>query len=159
MEMKRTEDCRHSAHATGDCPSSARLAALAEGRLWPWQRWQILDHLSECRDCSRETAVLLEVQPGVTEALTPERGVTPWSWALLAPAAVAAAVLIIASLHTIREPHNAIEAQASTLFASDFGSTSGSANTTDRVFYSDFDRQPDAADDRLFTGDFDGQNS
>jgi len=48
-----------SAEPRGDHPSDDCMIALAEGRLWPWQRYRIRRHLRQCAPC---TAFAIELR-------------------------------------------------------------------------------------------------
>jgi len=143
---------RDATRGSEHCPPAESLAELAAGRLWPWQRRKLVEHLSHCSDCADDYRVLTAARGGLVTALEGHghagRGVAA-GW--LRPGLVAAAALVVA------------------LSVSVLVQTGGSSPGADQgvLFASQFEpgprqaaRQPEQ--ERLFTSDFgesQGQNA
>ncbi|MDT8438991.1 MAG: hypothetical protein RQ729_08300 [Wenzhouxiangellaceae bacterium] len=137
---------RRSAHGRR-CPDGARLARLAQGRVWPWQRRELIDHIAECADCAEDYRAVRMARDGLVQALglpDPELGregaFPPLAWLTGAAAAPVLAVLLHASLDPSSTP-SAFDPATDRLFASDFDGARGKAADVpaDVLFASDFD--------------------
>ena len=86
----------------GDHPDPNLLGAFVESSLGKRERVQILQHLAQCSDC-REMVSLSETQPGAgTVSIAP---VSPaWlSWPVLRWGALAACVVVVGAVVTLRQ--------------------------------------------------------
>ncbi len=137
------------------CPSSQRLAALAEGSVWPWQRNKLSRHLSTCPHCAAEMQSLLAVRDGLHDALgvarPGERSRFGWTLAFGTAGACAAALAVVLLLPQSHENAAPGNTGADLLFASDFAPAS-STKSDDTLFRGDFDG---GAAETLFQSDFD----
>jgi anti-sigma factor RsiW len=144
---------RASNPAPCGCPSSDRLARLADGSAWPWQRRRITSHLAECSRCAEDYQALLTARDGLREALDLPAHGGRVGW-LGAPAAAGmAAVAVVAIVSTVALQHGpepssmpagaATDSSADRIFASNFGgdmaADNGNAADDDTLFSSDFD--------------------
>ncbi|MDT8449862.1 MAG: hypothetical protein RQ847_06775 [Wenzhouxiangellaceae bacterium] len=141
---------RRATAAPESCPAAERLARLAAGSVWPWQRSRLVRHLGECSDCADDYRTLLAARDGLSAALGLDAGKAPASLASgVATAAALGLVVLAAALVFEPDGHRAApgfdtHSDADTIFASNFGLTEG-------------DGRPDSAPgDVLFRSDFDG---
>lgn len=141
-----------TAPADSPCPSSKRLAALASGQIWPWQRRSLVDHLAGCPACAADYRVLDAARDGLQSALRshlPGRRAGPafgrFGFAAVALVAVVAGGLLF-STHSdlVRSPGQASDAGAApdAIFSSAFEPAERPAanarNDSDTLFHSNF---------------------
>lgn len=136
----------------GPCPPSARIAALAVGRVWPWQRRRLVDHLATCPACAADYRVLDTARDGLQSALqsheaAPRAGAAFGRFGFAAAALVAVVVggfLLSNDPGTIRTPGQpgAGTATPDAIFSSAFEPGERPASNTegdsDTLFRSDF---------------------
>lgn len=148
-------DWDRAARPATPCPPPEQLAALAEGRAWPWQRRGLVRHLAHCGDCAGDFQVLCRARTGLLtelEALAesgPARpAFRPVAWTAAAAAGLCALVLV--PWLAMDRPQSG-PAQAG-----------HSVNAPEPVFSTAFEgdqlasnRTVPAADDVLFREDFD----
>jgi hypothetical protein len=125
------------------CPSAERLAALAAGHAWPWQRRRVVAHLAGCADCADDFRALLLARPGLQSALADAGAesarVSPTVRA--GGALLAAAVGVLALGVVLFDGRSAPAPEPGVLFASQFEPRPGSesaASKDDQLFGSDF---------------------
>ncbi|HKL53907.1 MAG TPA: hypothetical protein VJ902_08105 [Wenzhouxiangellaceae bacterium] len=146
----------------GHCPPAGSLADLAAGRTWPWQRRRLVEHLSQCSDCSDDYHVLVTARGGLVTALEEQghdgEGLTG-GW--LRPGLVAAAALGVVALSIsvlVQSDAPAPVSGHGVLFASEFEHGPGGAERQpgqDRLFISDFG-ETEGEGGKLFRDDFGG---
>lgn len=127
------------------CPAAERLARLAAGSVWPWQRSRLVRHLGECSDCADDYRTLLAARDGLSAELGLDAGKAPASLASgVATAAALGLVVLVAAV--VFEPNghqSAPRFETDTIFASNFGLAEAErrsdAATGDVLFRSDFD--------------------
>lgn len=144
------------------CPPAESLARLAAGRVWPWQRRNLVDHLAHCSDCADDFHVLTVARPGLTAALeTHTRDSAGLAPAWLRPGMAVAAVAVVATLAVtvlVETGGRSPVSEQGVLFASEFEPgprPAGRTSDQDRVFTSDFG-DSERRDARLFRDDFGG---
>lgn len=135
------------------CPAADSLAELAAGRVWPWQRRKLVEHLSHCSDCAGDYHVLTAARSGLVTALEGQGHDGPGiaaGW--LRPGLAGAAALVVVALSVAVLVQTGGPSPASdqgVLFASQFEPGTPQA-------------EPQPGQDRLFTSDFgesQGQNA
>lgn len=144
------------------CPPAESLARFAAGRVWPWQRRNLVDHLTQCSDCADDFHVLTVARPRLTAALeTHARDSTGPAPAWLRPGMAVAAVAVVATLAVTvlveTGGRNPVSEQG-VLFASEFERAprpAGRATDQDRLFTSDFG-ESESRGAQLFRDDFGG---
>ena len=144
------------------CPPADSLAALAAGRVWPWQRRKLVEHLSHCSDCADDYRVLTTARGGLVTALDKHghagEGLAA-GW--LRPGLAASAALVVVALSVsvlLQTDAPAPVAERGVLFASEFERGSRAAEHLpgqDRLFTSDFG-ESEGQSGRLFRDDFGG---
>lgn len=153
FQQKVSEMYRATPVDDRDCPPSEQLARWLEGRLWPWQRRALLEHVSTCSDCADAVQLVLHAEDGLCETLGVRRaGATPAWRPVLGFGAAASTALLAAWLLLPMSPVPAPDMHSNAgdaLFASNFddvtaGRTPGPAprkTGQDILFQSDFDRR------------------
>ncbi len=136
---------RDATRGGAQCPPAELLADLAAGRVWPWQRRRLAEHLSNCSDCADDYRVLTTARGGLVTALDDTRAgnlagsASAWLRPSLAAAALVVVALSVSVLVQTSAP--APSAEHGVLFASHFEPSPYGT-----------ERKPEQ--DRLFTSDF-----
>jgi|GEM_PF-2194103 len=135
------------------CPPGDRLARLAGGWLWPWQRRQLTRHLTHCSACSSDLQAVMQVREDLATALGTHNEQAAPAFLRPALASLAVAVTLGLAISLISLPgHGPTPDHGGSMAASTMDSGNGDA---DRIFTSDFgDSQREPAP--LFRDDFNG---
>jgi len=154
---------RGAGHDASGCPPSASLAGLAGGRVWPWQRRRLVEHISHCSDCAADYRVLTAARSGLLTALEgqahADKGISGgWRWhtGMAAMAALVVVALSVSMLIQTDVPTPATDNRV--LFASEFEPGQAQANHQsdhDRLFTSDFG-EAEGTGGKLFRDNFGG---
>lgn len=153
---------RDATRGAENCPPAGSLADLAAGRVWPWRRRKLVEHLSHCSDCADDYRVLTTARDGLVTALEGQGHAgqsVAAGWlrpGLAAAAALAVVALSVSVLVQTGGPSPASE--QGTLFASQFepGPRQGERPPEqDRLFTSDHG-EPEGGEALLFRDDFGG---
>jgi len=126
-----------------DCPASAKLARLATGRAWPWQRRGLRAHLADCSACTAEYRTVLAARDGLDQALgSAARTPGPAGRLALLGTAASVAVVGLVLVSLSGDPAGAPASATDTIFASNFDphvTDRGAEATRETLFRSDFD--------------------
>ncbi len=159
---------RHTA-APDACPTGERLAGLAAGRIWPWQRRRLVAHLTACTDCADDVRVLLDARAGLEAAFAAHhaalkpaaesRPARPWQPLLrplpLAATAAAAAVALAVVFLPRPDPQTSRQLAGDDLILANDFEISIARNEDPLLFQSSFDGAPDP-EPALFKDNFGG---